>query len=320
MASAASGRPSEHSRTFDSSGALFCWFVFHGIRYRCQGARTDLLNKRLVITSYLLFPHSQGSLRGLRSHRHPTEADGWRGVTTWGRALQPNLLAHNDFRNPLISQGGTHDIVNNVIYNWGVLPGEISDYDSNTFLNFIGNYFIPGPSTQRGPYEILFPEGNPRIYVQGNLGPHRPDPNMDEWALVGFGWGEEGVAPEKYRSFTKFATAPITTDSAAESLDKVPAGAGATAPQRDAIDRRVVNDVKKGSGSIIDSPDEVGGYPKLASGSPPIDSDNDGMADDWELEMGLDPGEASDGNGDLDGDGYTNIEEYLHSLSSIKSA
>jgi hypothetical protein len=44
------------------------------------------------------------------------------------------------------------------------------------------------------------------------------------------------------------------------------------------------------------------------------------MPDDWELEMGLDPGEASDGNGDLDGDGYTNIEEYLHLLSSIKSA
>jgi len=34
------------------------------------------------------------------------------------------LLAHNDFRNPLISSGGTHDIVNNVIYDWGVLPAE----------------------------------------------------------------------------------------------------------------------------------------------------------------------------------------------------
>jgi hypothetical protein len=32
--------------------------------------------------------------------------------------------------------------------------------------------------------------------------------------------------------------------------------------------------------------------------------------------MGLDPEDASDGNGDLDGDGYTNIEEYLHFLSS----
>ena len=127
--------------------------------------------------------------------------------------------------------------------------------------------------------------------------------------------GRGGSRTGKISQLTKFTTAPITTDSAAESLDKVLVRAGATAPQRDAIDRRVVNDVKKGTGSIIDSPDEVGGYPKLASGSPPIDSDHDGMPDDWELEMGLDPQEASDGNGDLDGDGYTNNEEYLHSLS-----
>ena len=249
-------------------------------------------------------------------HRKRTHSAGLLiGDSSYHVSVHHNLLAHNDFRNPLISKGGTHDFVNNVIYNWGVLPAEIGDYDSNTFLNFVGNYFIPGPSTQAGPYEILFPEGNPRIYVEGNLGPHRPDTNIDEWSLVGFGWGEEGVAPEKYRSFTKFTTAPVTTASAAEAMEEVLAGAGARAPQRDAIDRRVVDDVKKGTGSIIDSPDDVGGYPKLASGTPPIDSDHDGMPDDWELKMELDPGDASDGNDDFDGDGYTNIEEYLHSLS-----
>jgi hypothetical protein len=39
------------------------------------------------------------------------------------------------------------------------------------------------------------------------------------------------------------------------------------------------------------------------------------MPDDWELNNGLDPKDSSDGSSDLDGDGYTNIEEYLHSLS-----
>jgi hypothetical protein len=43
----------------------------------------------------------------------------------------------------------------------------------------------------------------------------------------------------------------------------------------------------------------------------PEDSDGDGMPDDWESARGLDPGLADDG-GDDDGDGYTNIEEYLH--------
>jgi hypothetical protein len=205
--------------------------------------------------------------------------------------------------------------VNNIIYNWGVLPAEIGDYDSNTFLNFIGNYFIAGSSTNPGPFEILFSEGNPKIFVKDNIGPHRPDPNMDNWAIVGFRWGDEGVAPEKNHSHTKFETPPITSTSPIEALDIVLAKAGAVAPQRDAVDRRIVNDVRNGTGSIIDSPDDVGGYPKLTSGTPPVDTDHDGMPDDWELNSGLDPQNASDGNGDFDKDGYTNIEEYLHSLS-----
>ena len=75
-----------------------------------------------------------------------------------------------------------------------------------------------------------------------------------------------------------------------------------------------MGDVRNGTGSIIDSPDEVGGYPKLATGEPPVDSDHDGMPDNWEIEVGLDPNDDADGNGDMDGDGYTNVEEYLHSL------
>ncbi|MHC4227596.1 MAG: pectate lyase family protein, partial [Planctomycetota bacterium] len=250
-------------------------------------------------------------------HRKKTHSAGLLiGDSSYNVSVHHNLLAHNDFRNPLISEGGTHDIANNVIYNWGVLPAEITDYGSNTFLNFVGNYFIAGPSTNRGPYEILFPEGNPRIYVQGNIGPHRPDPNVDEWALVGFGWGEEGVAPQAYRSPTRYAAPHISSQSAAEAMEIVPARAGATAPQRDAVDRRVVADVKNGTGSIIDSPDEVGGYAKLAGGTPPADSDHDGMSDQWEQQMGLNPQNPSDGNGDLDADGYTNIEEFLHFMSS----
>jgi pectate lyase len=249
-------------------------------------------------------------------HRKKTHSAGLLiGDSSYHVSIHHNLLAHNDFRNPLISQGGTHDIVNNVIYNWGVLPAEICDYDSNTFLNFIGNCFIAGPSTNPGPFEILFPEGNPKIYVEDNLGPHRPDPNMSDWAIVGFRWGEEGIAPEKHRSLTKFQAPPVTFTGPVDARDIVLAQAGATAPLRDAVDRRIVNDVKKGTGSIIDSPDDVGGYPELASGTPPVDTDHDGMPDDWELNNGLDPKDASDGNGDLDRDGYTNIEEYLHSLA-----
>ena len=35
------------------------------------------------------------------------------------------------------------------------------------------------------------------------------------------------------------------------------------------------------------------------------------MADDWERARGLDS-DRNDRNGDQDGDGYTNLENYLH--------
>jgi hypothetical protein len=151
--------------------------------------------------------------------------------------------------------------------------------------------------------------------VEGNLGPHRPDPTVDEWALVGLGYGEKGVAPETYRSPTRFAAPPVTVMSAPWALEQVLEGAGATAPARDAVDLRVVGDVRQGTGSIIDTPEEVGGYPRLARGDPPPDADHDGLPDNWERERGLDPADPEDGKADRDGDGYTNLEEYLHSLA-----
>jgi len=228
-------------------------------------------------------------------HRKKTHSAGLLiGDSSYNVSVHHNLLAHNDFRNPLISEGGTHDIVNNVIYNWGILPAEIVDYGSNTFLNFVGNYFIAGPSTNPGPYEIFFPEGDPKIYVRDNIGPHRSDPNMDEWAIVGFKWGQEGIAPAKHRSTTKLETPHISTHAAAEAMEIVLAEAGATVPQRDAVDRRIVNDVKNRTGKIIDSPDQVGGYPNLAGETPPVDSDHDGMPDEWERQMKLNPQDASE--------------------------
>jgi len=91
-------------------------------------------------------------------------------------------------------------------------------------------------------------------------------------------------------------------------------GAGATLPARGAIDRRIVDEVRTRTGSIIDSPDDVGGFPPLDGGTPLMDSDHDGMPDAWEIEFGLNPSEPSDASADQDGDGYTNLEEYLHSL------
>ena len=76
----------------------------------------------------------------------------------------------------------------------------------------------------------------------------------------------------------------------------------------------IIADIKSGSGRLIDSVSDVGGWPDHETSTRPKDSDDDGMPDKWETARGLNPNDASDGNGDDDGDGYTNLEEYLNGL------
>ena len=65
---------------------------------------------------------------------------------------------------------------------------------------------------------------------------------------------------------------------------------------------------------IIDSQDDVGGWPELRTYGIKEDSDHDGMPDEWERENGLNPEDAADRNSDRDGDGYPNLENYLNRL------
>jgi hypothetical protein len=229
-------------------------------------------------------------------------------------SIHHNLLAHNDFRNPLLITGGTHDVVNNVVYDWGALPTEIVD-DADMSVNVVGNYYRPGPST-RTPHAIMINPVNkgiaPKLFVLANGRFGAQDQNGG-WDMVQYGWRGKG-APDRYRSSERFTTPAITTASAREALDLVLAGAGALRPKRDAIDERIVADVKNGTGRIIDSPGDVGGFARYGTAAPPADGDGDGIPDGGEREHGLNPAQPGDGNGDRNRDGYTNIEEYLHAL------
>jgi hypothetical protein len=66
---------------------------------------------------------------------------------------------------------------------------------------------------------------------------------------------------------------------------------------------------------------DAGGLPILPSETRAAnwDTDLDGMPDHWEIEHGLDPnvGGSAQYNGDFDGDGYTNIEEYINDVGAF---
>jgi hypothetical protein len=83
---------------------------------------------------------------------------------------------------------------------------------------------------------------------------------------------------------------------------------------RDAVDERILADVKARRTRVINDPSEVGGWPDLPTGQAPDDSDHDGMTDAWEDRHGLNPNDPQDGPADQDSDGYTNVEEFLNSL------
>ena len=127
---------------------------------------------------------------------------------------------------------------------------------------------------------------------------------------------ENPVPKEAYQSLTAFNT-PITAEtsilSANEAHDAVLDDVGANFPFRDAVDERLINDVRNGTGKSVNHPDEVGGWPTLSSSTALLDSDDDGMPDAWENTHGLDAF-LDDSAKDKDGDGYTNIEEYLNQL------
>jgi len=244
----------------------------------------------------------------------------------WGSrcTFHHNLYAHHSGRSPrpgnyIIWQidpiGLLFDFRNNVIYNWGgrhagYNADGVNGTDSVTQMNFVANYYKQGPSSYDS---IAFQETTTTAmaFFNGNSMNGRI-PN-DPWSLVSF-WRFSDDKKKSYKLSEQITVAPVATDDAETAYKRVLAGAGAVVPKRDSVDTRIINDVINGTGRIIDDEDDVGGWPVLVSLPATVDSDHDGMPDDWETANGLNPKNDSDGSLDIDGDGYTNLEEYLNRL------
>jgi len=284
----------------------------------------------------------------LYNSNHPKGAHGYGGI--WGgpdATYHHNLFAHHSSRNPRFASGvGVTDYRNNVIYNWGfnsAYGGEdTSDGSPVSFsnVNMVANYYRSGPATSSGRirYRIVNPSTHAaditdstkygRWFVAGNVVDGYPNVSEDNWTL--------GVQPQSdvvkdaIRADTPFDHIPILEQSAGDAYLSVLDGAGATRPVRDTVDRRIVREVAASTATftgatypvdhpgviapcgIIDSQNDVGGWPVLNSLPAPADTDHDGMPDAWEIAHGLEPNNPDDRNGIGEG-GYTNLENYLNS-------
>ena len=261
----------------------------------------------------------------LNNSVHSKGAHGYGGI--WGgvrASFHHNLIANNNSRNPRFSGSKTTensenefvDFRNNVIYNWGennIYGGEKGSY------NIINNYFKSGPASTSSKLDRIVGPSQPygKFFVDGNFVYGYEKITKNNWD-----GGVQCENPLDVKLDAEISIANnLTTQSAIDAYNTVLKEAGANI-YRDAVDARIVHNTKEGSvnfkNGIIDSQDNVGGWPNLKSTKSPLDSDEDGMPDLWETENNLNPNIA-DANAFNLNKSFTNLEVYSHSLLQKKN-
>ncbi len=270
-----------------------------------------------------------------------------------------NLFANNISRNPSIAMNGDFNFVNNVLYNWW--NRSVDGGDDTSLYNIINNYYKPGPVTGYNVkkkaidpdapirWRVIKPESGRRkesaghfgtAYVAGNVIEGNERVTADNWdgGVQPPGLTDKQVIIDSLRSNEPLPMPYIDTIySATEAYELVLQGVGATKPVRDAVDERIIRNVRTNQPQyvrgakpftspyvrrrlpedsyklgIITHPQQVGGLPQY-KGKPYKDSDHDGIPDEWELKNGLNPNDPNDATL-VRPDGYMNIEWYANSL------
>ena len=165
-------------------------------------------------------------------------------------------------------KGGTKAaIINNYIYNpgeWGahylLLGREWADRPHIVGeVDLIGNVLAHGPSTRANlSLFSLGGEGDLSIYAADNMieGSARPTPPILSK------YSEHTVAEYHQKREPHLPVSGLRIVRGEALLDSLFSSVGARPWERDAIDARILNDALTGTGRIIDSQDEVGGYPQ----------------------------------------------------------
>ncbi len=273
-----------------------------------------------------------------------------------------NLMAHHGSRTPRLCGSRFNgnpdaemvDLRNNVFYNWGPTNGAYAGEGGG--YNIVNNYYKPGPSTAtkksiinrifqpnaddgtnknvKGIWGTFHLSGNwfdgSCSYLKSEYQSLITQVNDDNYVGLQPKETTDGPLPEGGKDaiiskteYTISSDAADFTQSAQDAFESVLKCAGASL-NRDAVDERVINNVRNGdftadggNGSqwgIIDNAIDVGGWPEYAAGTAVVDTDKDGIPDAWEKEKGLNPEDATDGVKYNLSKEYTNLEVYLNGL------
>ncbi len=294
--------------------------------FSSRGAKNITFQRNLISEALNVAGHS---------HYGSNSAHGFAGSISGDvGSFHHSLLAHNAGRNwslaGAIDQANRHagrlDIRNMVVYNW---KHRTTDGGARE-VQFVNNYYKPGPASQVKTY--LNPQfenpafGPQQYYVKGNI-------------MEGVAGPEGPIGPFKGMNIRGRQDAPVTvpepffehyvkTHTAKEAYENVLADVGCNVPMLDDHDKRVIQEVRTGTttykGSktglpgIPDTQEDVGGWEDYPEIHRPADwdTDGDGMPNQWEAKKGLNADNPADGADDPDGDGYTNLEDYLNWLSA----
>jgi hypothetical protein len=237
---------------------------------------------------------------GIDPQRFGAITDGTRNWT-----ITHCLWANNSSRNPKLKCYAQQ--INNVIYNYG--NGIVGGHSSaDNYQDVINNYFIAGPNTSSDKYWNDWTSTD-HLYSVGNMKDENKNGKLDGVAVTDY----NGATAMQYPHLS--CPAPVGIESAEDAYNTIIASVGCSRV-RDAHDIRLINQVMSlgTQGTIIHQESEVGGIGTVNGGTAPVDTDNDGMPDEWETANGLNP-MANDANNDVDSNGYTNIEDYINSLA-----
>ncbi len=200
-----------------------------------------------------------------------------------------NLFVHTGGRNPYY-KSSTGEVINTYLYNpKGMGISVAQSGDGPAAVSIVGNVMKSGADTALTyDYVSLFVGScNNKIYRSDN----EKDGSTDCYYISGDMGCVEKATPQEV-CWSGSSVLPRS-----EVRDELIANAGMRPADREDIDYRIIQDVINDTGRIIDSQNEVGGYPAYTQVNRVLTLPNNPNADD-------------------DGDGYTNLEEWLHLLAA----